>query len=157
MAQCFFAHRPNVEPTCRTNVRPAGRAYVGPTCWANVRPMSNNTLGQHSLPTLAHQRLIALAQSVSQHWPNVITFKFFNPTFYQQHIFWSQGLWSKQQYKHIEFTLLNFLSILSIVIQEEHSNRSYFFCMCLWALFFFFCKVVSDKFSVTQIDHQTEC
>lgn len=75
LANCFFfAHQPNVGPTGRPNVRPAGRTNVGPTCWANVRlihvcwtnvrPISNNTLGQHSLPTLAHQRLLVLVQSV---------------------------------------------------------------------------------------------
>lgn len=76
-------YRPNVEPICWPNVRPAGRAYVGPTCWANVRlicwtnlrPMSNHTLGQHTVcqgwPNMSTNFLMAKPRLISYRQPSI--------------------------------------------------------------------------------------
>ena len=50
LAQCNFAHRPYVRPTCWF--------YVGPSCWPNNRPTCRSYVG----PTFAHGCTCTLAQ-----------------------------------------------------------------------------------------------
>ena len=50
LAQCNFAHRPYVRPTCWF--------YVGPSCWPNNRPTCRPYVG----PTLPHGCTCTLAQ-----------------------------------------------------------------------------------------------
>ena len=50
LAQCNFAHRPYVRPTCWF--------YVGPSCWPNKRPTCRPYVG----PTLPHGCTCTLAQ-----------------------------------------------------------------------------------------------